>query len=292
MRKPNFFIIGAPKCGTTSLTNWLSYHPNIYMPRKEIHWFNQDHGGGYVNSLDEYERLFTDATNQHIALGDSSVWYLFSKVAVKNIVNYIHNSKFIVLVRNPIDMATSLHGQLFFMGQENVRDFGTAWRLQERRSIGVKVPALCEDAEFLQYGRACMLGAQVERLYATVGRSNVLVLILDDLRNNSHKEYLKVLKFISVPDDGRIKFPVFNVAKNPRFFIISQLISMIARTKQMLGIKGGIGGLWLLDRVNRKKQNRKLLKDEVKMELIRYFKEDINKLSALLGRDFSIWLEY
>src|SRR5262245_35065298 len=85
MKKPTFFIIGAPKCGTTSLAAWLADHPDIFMsPTKEPHYFNTDHKR-YLNSLAGYEQLFEDATDRHSAVGEASVWYLYSANAVENI---------------------------------------------------------------------------------------------------------------------------------------------------------------------------------------------------------------
>src|SRR5579871_6019552 len=59
--KPNFFIIGAPKCATTSMAAWLAAHPYIFMsPKKEPHFFNTDERQE-VSDLEEYMRLFQDA---------------------------------------------------------------------------------------------------------------------------------------------------------------------------------------------------------------------------------------
>jgi hypothetical protein len=88
LRKPTFFIIGAPKCGTTSLAAWLGTHPDAFMsPTKEPDFFNTDDRQG-VTSLSEYEELFREARNNHIAVGEASVWYLSSSHAVHNILDY------------------------------------------------------------------------------------------------------------------------------------------------------------------------------------------------------------
>ena len=86
MKKPNFFIIGAPKCGTTSLASWVSEHPSVYMsPLKEPDYF---HANEKIGSLKEYEQLFEGAGPEHITVGEASVRYLYSQVAVPNILNY------------------------------------------------------------------------------------------------------------------------------------------------------------------------------------------------------------
>ena len=111
MKKPNFFIIGAPKCGTTSLANWLAEHPRVFFSdTKEPHFFCTDGYTG-VKTLKQYEKLFEDAKPHHLAVGEGSTHYLFSKVAVPNILVYNPDARFIVCLRNPVDMAPSLHSE-------------------------------------------------------------------------------------------------------------------------------------------------------------------------------------
>ena len=96
--KPNFFIIGAPKCGTTSLWTWLVSHPNIFLPlEKEPHYFNTDDARrGVLTSLEQFEALFRDVRDEHIAICEASVWYLSSRTAVRNILQYQPNARLIV----------------------------------------------------------------------------------------------------------------------------------------------------------------------------------------------------
>src|SRR5210317_560697 len=115
--KPNFFILGAPKCGTTSLAYWLSQHPNVYVsPDKEPLHYSTDFPASTPHSERSYLDLFAEATEQHIAIGEASVWYLRSKDAVANIENEIPEAKYIVMLRNPVEMAPSLHWQTVFNG--------------------------------------------------------------------------------------------------------------------------------------------------------------------------------
>ena len=134
--KPNLFIIGAPKCGTTAKAHYLSEHPDVFMcPEKEPHYFNTDlnYKRGKSDDLEEYLNLFSGATEEKI-VGEASVWYLYSKEAVRNILEFNPNAKFIIMVRNPIKMAPSLHQQLFYNGRETEKDFNKAWCLQTKLS--------------------------------------------------------------------------------------------------------------------------------------------------------------
>ena len=98
-------------------------------PDKEPHFFNTDDLRRGVTSLEQYEALFRHAREEHKAIGEASVWYLCSAVAVHNILQYQPASRFIVMVRNPIEMAPALHGEMLLAGLENAQDFCEAWFL-------------------------------------------------------------------------------------------------------------------------------------------------------------------
>ena len=126
MLKPNLFIIGAPKCGTTSIYSFLKQHPEIYMPDfKEPHYFGSDLNkkkGVYIDTEEEYLSLFIESKNE-IFIGEASTYYLYSNLAPMEIFKFNPDSKIIIALRNPIDLIYSLHSQYFFSGNENVLDF-------------------------------------------------------------------------------------------------------------------------------------------------------------------------
>ena len=295
MKRPNFFILGAPKCGTTSFYFWLKTHPNVYLsPLKEPDFFNTDDRTYKVSSLAEYEALFKEATDAHRVVGEGSVWYLFSREAVPRILQYSPNARFLVLIRNPVEMAPSLHWQELYSGNEDVTDFWTAWQLQDKRAQGERIPETCVEPKRLQYGTACKLGEQLERLLDQVDRDHVLVLVLDDIRKDPRKEYLQALEFLNLPDDGRQEFTVYNPAKTFRSQTLRKGIRKAAEKamwlKQTLHLPWGFGLFGRLKQANTVIRPRPPLEDWVRQELIAYFKEDVLRLGRLLERDFSNWL--
>jgi len=298
MKKPNFFIIGAPKCGTTSLAVWLSKHPNIYMsPLKEPHFFNTDLKYNNVSNPRGYWLLFDGVTNEHKAVGEASVFYLFSRVAVPYIEREMPGSKYIVMVRNPVDMAYSLHEQQLVAGNEHIKDFAQAWRLSEKRAKGQEVTRWCREPRLLDYKSVCRLGEQVERLFNIVPRERVLVLVLDDVKENPRREYLKMLDFLGVPDDGRTEFPVYNPAKERRWPWLRRAVLAMGRAsrsvKEVLGIPTvwGTGILNSIDKLNIRYRPRPPMPPELRAEITEYFKADVSTLSHLLNRDLSTWVQ-
>lgn len=295
-KMPNFFIIGAPKCGTTSLASWLAEHPNVYMsPVKEPNFYNADLGKVKITRR-EYEALFSSATDNHHAIGEASTSYLFSRAAVPNIERELPNSRYIVMVRNPMDMAYSFHEQLLFLGFEHVKSFAEAWRLSEERADGRAVTRWCHEPELLDYKSVCRLGEQIERLFATVTRDRVLVIVLDDVKENPRREYVRVLDFLGVDDDCRTDFPIENPAKERRWPGLQRVAQMAGRAsvsaKQRLGVPRtkGTGVLTKLSALNTHYRPRPPLPPGLRRELQDYFRDDVLLLSRLLDRDLSEWV--
>lgn len=161
---PNFFIVGAPKCGTTAVSEYLRNHPSIFMSfPKEPHHFSDDFAQfREYRRLDDYMKLFRGRTQDHLIVGEASVWYLYSSSAVKSIYEFNKDAKILVMLRNPIDFVCSLHSQLLFAFNEDRPDFAEAWNLQEDRAKGINLPKTCIAPQFLQYRAVAKFGAQLE----------------------------------------------------------------------------------------------------------------------------------
>jgi len=293
MKKPDFFILGAPKCGTTSLAEWLREHPRIFMcDPKEPHYFNTDSGHHAALSLPHYESFFVDADSSHLAVGEASVWYLVSDVAVGNILAYQPHARFIVCIRNPIEMAVSLHDQKRFTGDEPIADFLEAWRAQEGRRNGtLPKPKVCADLKHFMYGTSCLLGSQLKRLYSQVDTERVMVVVMDDIKSEPSGVYSHVLNFLGVPDDGRSDFPPSNRAKERRFPWVRTVQRRVHLAKGQLGITSGTGLGRIINTWNRRQRPRAPLPTETLQILRAYFRDDINLCGELLQRNLSSWLQ-
>lgn len=291
MKKPNFFILGAPKCGTTSLAAWLSGHPKIFVcPIKEPHYFNFDYGLRRTKTLNDYERLFKTADNQHLAVGEASVRYLYSRCAVPNILQYNPDAKFIVLIRDPVEMAYSLHAQSLYNGSENVLDFERAWEIQAVRMYGKFIPRGCPDPQLLQYGMTCRVGEQLRLLFNYVPKDRVLILALHHLQNNPRASYLKTLGFLGVDDDERLEFPVFNSSKKRRLTALVKSTQLANAILSDIGITNLRIGLtkWLNEKAWSQLE-RPPLRPSFRAELTAYFLSDVLLLEKLTGYDLSSW---
>jgi len=297
-RKPNFFIIGAPKCGTTSLAYWLSEHPQIYFsPVKEPFFFSSDVFQNF-SSWEEYLGLFADANEDHRAIGEGSTHYLFSRVAVQRIEEAFEDPKYVVVVRDPVDMAYAFHQQQIYGLNENIKDFEKAWRLSPERRAGKQVPPSCQSPMLLDYQNFCLVGEQIERLYAVVPKGRVLILKLDDFRVDSQKEYLKVLRFLNLEDDGRQNFQVYNQAKRWRHKWqgrivrgLSKFINEIKYKRQTLPRKS-LGVVDFLKQKTLINDQRPKLTPAFEFELRAFYRDDVSLLSHLLNEDLLNFWHY
>jgi len=218
-RRPNLFIVGAPKCGTTAWVHYLSSHPDIFFsPIKEPHFFSPDmpkrEGFNNVPTEARYLALFAKAGDAKI-VAEGSVRYLQSRVAAKNISEFNPDAKIMIFLRDQQDYLPSLHNQLVFNQDETITDFETAWRLSGKRDA-TNMGRYSRPALFLDYVAAGAFSEQVERFYEHFPEDQIRVFHYSDWSHNPRATYLEILRFLGVPDDGRTEFPRVNPARQRR----------------------------------------------------------------------------
>jgi hypothetical protein len=303
MRKPNLFIVGMPKCGTTAMAEYLRQHPNIFMTTpKDINFFTKEVHPSYqyAKTIDDYMNLFKNCTAEHLVLGEASVRYCLYSESIKSIYEFNKNAKIIIMIRNPIDLAVSLHAMLVSAFDEDQNDFEKAWQLQHSRQKGENIPVNCWEPYFLQYSQIAKPGEKVERVLSIFPKEKVKIIVFDDFKLKTQSAYNEVLSFLGVSQDNRSKFPPHNIAGTPKFSWLARLTNrppplfynLAIKVRKWTGIPYlGIGGVLNKIRVWNKKVFIKLpLRPEFRVELANEFSEDIEKLSVILNRDFSHWL--
>jgi hypothetical protein len=297
--KPNFFIVGAPKCGTTALYEYLRPHPNIFMPAvKELHFFATDLGAyREVQTLEEYTSLFADSTEQHLRVGEASVYYLRSAVALANIQAYNPQAKIIAMFRNPVDMVYSLHSQLLYWSLESEPDFESAWRLQQRRARGLDLPDRIPSPLLVQYAEIGRFGSQAQRLLSLFPKEQVKLILYDDFTASAQKVYDEVIEFLEVPHDKRTWFPRVNENKRARMVWLRDFYRKPPRLlhrafrglKQMAGADGIVAVKKKIVELNTVKERRAPLSPAFRAELVAAYRDEVALLSGIMNRDLSHW---
>jgi len=196
--RPNLFIVGAPKCGTTALATYLGEHPQIVMSfPKEPHYFSTDLPGlATAKTLTEYLKMFSGITERTRVVGEASVNYLHSQTAIPAIREFAPQTKIIAMVRNPLTWLPSYHSQLLRVREEDV-PFEEALRLQTERRADRNLPRHCRAPAILQYFDVGRFGHQIARLLDIFPREQVKIIIYEDFRRDTKRDYDDVLTFLS-----------------------------------------------------------------------------------------------
>lgn len=286
--KPCFFILGAPKCGTTSLSYYLSEHPNIFISeKKEPNYFSTDLPKmQFVKTPEAYLSLFNHQEENIERIGEASTWYLYSDVAVKNILEFNPDAKMIVMIRNPVEMAQSLHAQLVFNLVEQVEDFEDAWNKQDER----------KERWLVQYKNCCAIGTQLKRLMEATNGKNIKVILFDDFRDNPEKVYTDTLRFLEVEQTPLKSYEVHNSSKqmshkriHSLFRFLPEPINKLLRViKKIFGIKE-FGIYKRLEKTTISKQKRKPISDSFRRQLTSEFLPEVVLLEDILNIDLSHW---
>lgn len=299
MRRPDFFIVGAPKCGTTTLWEVLRSHPDVFMPgsKKEPHFFGTDLEAPYfVRDEGEYLDLFADAGDATRA-GEASPWYLYSRVAAGEIAAFRPDARIILTLRNPVDMMFSLHSQRLYNGGEDIVDFGEALAAEDDRRMGRRIPdSPIGPKEGLLYRDVAAYSGQLQRYLAAFGPDAVHVMVFEDLRTDAAAVTRKVFSFLGVDANFTLQVPQTNPNKRAR----SKLIRQWLQTAPTIGGRR-IGSRFLpqtvrrrirawVQRMNTRHEARAPMDPQLRKRLLEEFRPEVARVSEMIGRDLSdLW---
>lgn len=303
MPVPGFFIVGAPKCGTTALCKYLNRHPDIFIPPlQELHFFNADlKRSRKADTLDAYLALFDEGEGQ--LCGESSPTYLYSEIAAQEIYQFNPAAKIIIMLREPVSMMHSLHSQHLFNGSsETVEDFATALALEDERKQGRHIPERCIEPKILYYREMATFSPQVKRYLDCFGRDAVRIILFDDFKANTPQIYRETLQFLGVDPDFATTFEPKNSNKKVRSRTLQTLIKyppakVLELGKYLVPLPQSTRRTLLektkktLKKLNTHAVARAPLDPQLRNQLMEDFKPEIARLSQLIERDLSHWIQ-
>lgn len=294
MNKPNFFIVGAPKCGTTAMDEYLKQHPDVFMTKKSLDFFGRDLPLKIKPSEEEYLSFFKEAGKRKI-YGDASVYYLYSKSAASEIKTFSPDAKILIMLRNPVTLIYALHSQNIYEGNEDIADFDTAIRLDNERRKGHKQPN-CVDFTYLPpYKDIALFSEQVKRYLDTFGKENVHIIIYEEFAKDPEGSTKKVFSFLGVNPDIRIQYKVVNPNKKIRFLLLHRLIKKPAGglrriIRVLIPVKKVRHRIMsYLQESNITEKKREEMNPVTAKYLKDFFIDDISKLEKILGRELQQW---
>lgn len=288
---PNFFIVGAVKCGTTSLYAYLSQHPEVFMsPVKEPHFFAPfeyksqfDNFVAPILDPGNYQRLFAGAhAGVHKAIGEASPSYLCNADTPARIKARIRNPRIVISLRNPVQRAFSHYLMEYHRGRETLpfREAIVADEARAEKGWGVS----------FQYVDLGLYSNQVKRYIDTFGRERVLVILFEDMTTDPQAVMSRVATFLGV-DATAFPEQTFLEVHNKfeasrgliaRSILHSRVVRLWSRRLLPKSTRVALRNSFLV-----KPEDRPVLSDEMRMLLSARFADDVRQLERLLGEDLS-----
>ena len=300
-RRPDLFIVGAPKTGTTSLYEYLKGHPDVFMSSvKEPRYFAPDlavesagHDLRYGRDLDRYLALFDDATTQK-RLGEASVRYIYSEEAPRLIKDFQPSAYVVVGLRDPVELIYALHNQSVSEGIEPLTDFEAALAAESDRLAGRDAPGGLHPMHTVYIERG-KLAPRLRTWRDVFGADRVHAFVFEDLVLDPVAVFRALLEFLEVDPTYRPPaFEAFNASHQPR----SRMLRRLTDTRpaqfmawkvlpRLIGDAGAHRIARAITRANRRPSPRPSMSPQLRDRLREVFAEDVAELSQTLGRDLA-----
>ena len=310
-RKPNFFIVGAPKCGTTALYHALLEHPEIYLPRSETtrtYWIQKEpmffcddlgiEDWIRVSQWEDYLALFAQAGGAP-RVGEVSALYLLSESAPRRILDCCDDDvRIIILLRPPVDWMRSWHHDCLRYAHESIADFRQALDAEPQRRLGQKLPRHGGFKGCLNYRQAARFSESVERYFRLFGPDRVKVILMEDLHRHPQRVLEEITGFLGVSP-----MPPSGIERQNDSTALSRthlLEFRLQRKWQSLPLADHWVGEWIKSpgRWYRRAMlklfpplSNKAIDPELRRQLVEEFRPEVERLSRLIGRDLSHWNE-
>ena len=303
-RRPDLFIVGAPKTGTTSMYEYLRGHPEVFMsPVKEPRYFAPDlavesagHDLRYGRDQERYLALFDEATTQK-RLGEASVRYIYSDDAPRLIREFQPDAFIVVGLRDPVELIYALHNQSVSEGIEPLTNFEDALAAEPDRLSGKDAPGGLHPMHTVYVERG-KLAPRLRTWRETFGPERVHVFVFEDLARDADAVFQRLLEFLQVDPTYRPPaFEAFNASHQPR----SRLLRRLTDTRpaqfmawkvlpRLIGDAGAHRIARAVTRANRRTTPREQMSPQTRDRLRTTFAADVADLSTLVGRDLSaLW---
>lgn len=294
---PNLFIIGAPKTGSTALAEILNLHPEIYVdPRKEPRYFDQhiifDDPKDYpIEDIKDYLKVYKEKESIKSKYSvDASICNMYSELSIKNILNFNPTSKFILILRDPLDAAKSMHLQqlkyLEEVHREVSEDFDEVWPLLRLREKGYGYPKGCKTKFLFRYDLLYSYQLYLPFIRKNIKKENLLIINYETLKTNYKKVIRNICNFLII-----YKIDLPNIKRNPsgisEFSKKNILIFNIRKFLQKVSKKLNLSNTYLTNKIaSSKLLSYDLTKQNIKVskldsEIKDYFKDSYKAIEEI-----------
>lgn len=296
--KPDFFLVGAPKCGTTALHRHLARHPEIFVsPKEEMNHFATDllRADDPWRSEPRYLEAFRGAGRAR-RIGDASVFHLFSRAAAREIRAFRPDARILVSLRDPADWLPSYHSQMVWNGDETLLELEAALEAEPARLRGERLPAHLRFPQRLYYSQVAAFAEQLERYFDVFGRERVHVLLFDELARAPESALRALLEFLEVDPSHCRGFGRANPNRRIRSAVVSEFLKRPPAPVAAIVTRVLPPGLRVslrrsLRRLNSRTEPRAPLSPALRARLCERFRPEVARLEGLLGRPLRDWCD-
>ena len=203
--KLDFVVVGAQKAGTTSACHYLGYdHPKLYMPNKELHFFNNEEL--YKKGLSFYIRELNIPDNRReLLIGEKTPDYCISITALHRLKKHFPNLKLIMFLRNPIQRAFSAYNMYKQLNKNKPHTYSETFKFSNLIKNPIENNGLSEHIKPFLVERGFYI-TQLEKMTELFGKGNLYVGISENCKVDPLGEYNKIFDFLGVDRISKEKF--------------------------------------------------------------------------------------
>jgi len=298
-RRPNLFLVGAQKSGTTTLATMLAGHPEIAMSTPKEPGFMAFGEQGYIcrdgygelpqasswvlRSEADYLALWQDAPASARILGEASTWYLSEPGCAEKLHAFNPEARIMMILRQPADRAYSAWSHARRDGEEPCARFEEALAAERER---------VQPSHLLRYREMGHYASYLRHYRQLFGAGRVLVLFYEDLRDRPDTLWEQCCEFLEVAPTPAPEAYRQNRSGMPR----SRLLFALLRSENFKRRVKRIVPLSFAARVKERLDALMLeslppVPEAARALLTREFAEEIRDLENLTGRDLQHWLD-
>jgi len=276
----------------------LASHPDVFMARKELHYFGKDLEYHRVPmSLARYHQHFDSRPANALRAGDASAWTLFSETAPAEIQRYAPDAQIVVTLRCPAEMIHSIHGLLHYTCQEDIGNFDRAVGCEPERVAGRDIPEPSRPRMALHYTALGRYHSHLTRWIEVFGRERVHVVLLDEVKSDAAAVGAGLSAFLGL--EGPIKPASHSPrGRNANRAYRSGRIQRWTQRQPNRAMVDGVASftplrrvaLGLINRFNGRFSERRPMHRRTRKHIDDTLRAEVEALGSLLDRDLGHWL--
>jgi len=292
VKGPDFLIVGTMKGGTTSLAKYVDSHPDVCVhPKKELHFFDRE--SNYRRGIEFYLKQFNEVDRSGCKLiGEATPAYMYFPWIPERIAEYFPDVKLVFILRHPVDRAYSHYWFSWYNGVHSYPSFEAAIE-DERRMLRFRDELHFRRYSFLDRGKYIL---QLERYLKYFDRSQIYIMITEDLKRNPGESMRGLFEFLEVDSSFQDPFwgrQRYNVGYSPKYLKLHSLITKFTSRPDRLGTLYRM----VYSSFRSKKYVKNYLfrrgyppmKDETRKRLLKFFHPYNRKLERFLGMKLPHW---